>query len=146
MMATDINEQVANAYNAAKQALNDDLTLNYYNAATTRMQAFRQLNNNANANHALFSGVPLGSQMQYDQSTYLPNAATLATRAIEKQKENQETWDKYMEYVKDLNAKANEYRARANDINSVLSNKNVSTNSGYSQPPAGSAYGTFAEG
>lgn len=145
-MATDINEQVANAYEAAKQALNDDLTLNYYNAANTRLQAFRQLNNNANANHALYSGAPMGAQMQYDQGTFLPNAATLATQAIAKQQENQEVWDKYMEYVKELNSKANEYRSKAKEINSVLKNKNVSTGSGHSSVPSGTSYGTFAEG
>ena len=32
-MATNINEEVSNAYNAAKQALNDDLKQNFYNAA-----------------------------------------------------------------------------------------------------------------
>ena len=144
MMATDINEQVQNAYNAAKQALSDDLTLKYYNAANTRLQAFRQLNNIANAKHALFSGAPLGAQMQYDQDTFLPNAATMATETIQKQLENQEVWDKYMNYVKGLNAKAQSLKAETNDISSVINNKNVSTGGGVSKPPAGSAYGTFS--
>ena len=80
-MALDINEQVSNAYNAAKQALNDDLKQNLYNATKARVQAFRQINNNANASHSLYSGAPAGMQMNYDQQTYIPNIGKLATMA-----------------------------------------------------------------
>lgn len=119
-MATDINEQVSNMFNAAKQALNDDLKQNFYNAAKNRTQAFRQLNNNANANHSLYSGVPAASQMQYDQQTYLPGAATLAEKAIAKQQSNQESWDSYMKYIKNLQEQTNYYNSLASQNQSAL--------------------------
>lgn len=108
-MATDINEEVSNAYNAAKQALNDDLKQNLYNATQARTQAYRQLMNNANARHAMYSGAPAGAKMAYDQSTYLPNIHKMAVTAMEKYDENQEAWDKYMAYVQQLNEQANYY-------------------------------------
>ena len=120
-MATDINQEVSNMYNAAKQALTDDLKQNYYNAAVARNNAYRQLNNNANANHVLYSGVPAATQMQYDAQTFIPNIATMAQQAIQKQQENQETWDKYMSYVKELDEQANYYNNLANNLNSQSS-------------------------
>ena len=105
-MATDINQEVSNMYNAAKQALTDDLKQNYYNA---------------NANHVLYSGVPAATQMQYDAQTFIPNIATMAQQAIQKQQENQETWDKYMSYVKELDEQANYYNNLANNLNSQSS-------------------------
>ena len=119
-MALDINEQVSNAYNAAKQALNDDLKQNLYNATKARVQAFRQINNNANASHSLYSGAPAGMQMNYDQQTYIPNIGKLATNALSKQEENQEKWDKYMAYIKELQDQANYYNSKANSINSQI--------------------------
>lgn len=116
-MATDINEQVKNAFNAAKQALNDDLKQNFYNAAQARNYAFRQLNNNANARHSLYSGTPAAAQMQYDQQTYLPGAAAMAERAIQKQLENQDKWDQYMEYIKKLNDQTNYYNNLTKNLN-----------------------------
>ena len=120
-MATDINEQVSNMFNAAKQALNDDLKQNFYNAAVNRNMAFRQLNNNANANHSLYSGVPAGKQMAYDRDTFLPGIASMAERALSKQKENQDAWDEYMAYIKKLNDQANYYNGLANDIKAKYS-------------------------
>lgn len=121
-MATDINEQVSNMFNAAKQALNDDLKQNFYNAAITRNQAFRKLNNSANANHAMFSGVPAAAQMQYDQGTFLPGIASLAEKAIQKQQQNQESWDKYMEYIKGLQEQANYYNNLAKSNQDAINN------------------------
>jgi hypothetical protein len=118
-MATNINEEVSNAYNAAKQALNDDLKQNFYNAAQARMTAFRQINNNANANHALFSGVPAAQQMQYDASKYVPGLGTALVTSLEKQEKNQETWDKYMKYVSGLNAEADKYKKLAGQLNTA---------------------------
>lgn len=115
-MATDINEQVSNMFNAAKQALNDDLKQNFYNAAVSRQNAFRQLNNAANAKHALFSGMPAGQQMTYDRDTFLPGTASMAQKALAKQKENQDAWDEYMEYVQKLNEQANYYNGLADEI------------------------------
>lgn len=142
-MAKDINEELSNVYNAAKQAINDDLKLNFYNAAQARNQAFRQLNNQANAQHAMYSGMPAGLQMQYDQQTYLPGAATAVTNAIAKQQSNQEQWDKYMDYVTQLNDQANYYRDLANqanastsDLQNKLTQAGVTTGAGgYTQQP-----------
>lgn len=119
-MALDINEQISNAYNAAKQALSDDLKQNLYNATQARVQAFRQINNNANAVHALYSGVPAGTQMSYDQKTYIPSIGRLAANALEKQEENQEKWDKYMEYIGELQEQANYYNNKAKEINGQI--------------------------
>lgn len=116
-MAADINEQLSNMYNAAAKAIQDDLQVNFYNAAQARNQAFRQLNNNANARHALYSGMPAATQMQYDQQTYLPGVATMAQQAINKQIQNQESWDEYMDYIKELNSKAAEYNEAAQKMN-----------------------------
>lgn len=115
MMATNINEEVANAYEAAKQALKDDLKQNFYNAAQARMTAFRQINNIKNASHTLYSGAPAAAQMQYDAETYVPGLGTALVKSLEKQEQNQETWDKYMKYVQSLNAQAAQYRKLAND-------------------------------
>lgn len=158
-MATDINEELSNVYNAAKQAINDDLKLNFYNAAQTRNQAFRQLNNQANAQHAMYSGVPAGLQMQYDQKTYIPGVATAVTNAIAKQQSNQEQWDKYMEYVQQLNEQANYYNNLANevgqksgDLQNALNNAGTTqAASGLSTKPStstssGNAYTTFSQG
>ena len=48
-----MQEQLSNIYKEAQKALTDDLRTNFYNAVQARTQAFRQLNNKANANHAL---------------------------------------------------------------------------------------------
>lgn len=120
-MATDINEEVSNAYNAAKQALRDDLKQNFYNAAQARMTAFRQINNNANASHALYSGAPAAAQMQYDSNTYVPGLGTALVSAIKKQEENQKTWDDYMDYVNELNSQADYYNSLAGQLNSGAS-------------------------
>lgn len=135
-MALDINEQVSNAYNAAKQALNDDLKQNLYNATQARVQAFRQINNNANANHALYSGAPSGMQMQYDQSTYLPNIGTMATQALAKQESNQEKWDEYMEYIKELQEQADYYNNKANELNNTRP-AGTTTSGGFTNKPSG---------
>lgn len=135
-MATDINQEVENAYNAAKQALNDDLKQNLYNAAQTRMTAFRQINNSKNSTHSLFSGAPAAAQMQYDASEYLPGIATAATTAMNKQKENQETWDEYMKYVKQLDEQANYYNNLAKQANSAA-NAYGQAIAGYKNKPTG---------
>lgn len=140
-MATDINEELSNIYNQAKMAINDDLKQNFYNAAQARTQAFRQLNNKANAQHALYSGMPAATQMQYDQSTYLPGTATMVTNAIAKQQSNQEQWDNYMEYVNQLNEQADYYNNLANEANSksgdIKSLQSKLTQTGATQGAAG---------
>ena len=114
-----MQEQLNNIYAEAQKALTDDLRQNFYNAVENRTLAFRQLNNKANANHALFSGAPAGAQMQYDKNTLFPNTATMAQQAIEKQQKNQESWDTYMEYVQKLNEQAAQYAAETEKLNSA---------------------------
>lgn len=115
-----MNEELANIFNSAKQALNDDLKTNFASAVQARTQAFRQLNNKANASHALFSGMPSAMQMQYDSNTYLPNTATMAAQAIAKQEQNQEKWDQYMKQINQLNEQANYYRQQAQKYNEAI--------------------------
>ena len=114
-----MQEELANIYKDAQKALTDDLRQNFYGAVQARTQAYRQLNNKANYNHALFSGVPAGSQMQYDQQTLFPNTNKMALTAIQKQQENQESWDQYMDYVNKLNSQAEEYYANAAKLKSA---------------------------
>lgn len=146
-MATDINEQVSNAYNAAKQALNDDLRQQLYSATQARNQAFRQLNNKANANHAMYSGAPAGMQMQYDAGTYLPGIASAASNALKKYKENQESWDKYMDYVNQLNSQADYYNSLASQANNAAYQYTNATAGFKTNAPKGAnddAYSAFA--
>lgn len=135
-MATNINEEVSNAYEAAKQALNDDLKQNFYNAAQARMTAFRQINNSKNATHSLYSGAPAAAQMQYDSGTYIPGLGTELVKAVEKQEQNQETWDKYMDYIKKMNDQAAYYRNLANQANQAAYNYNNAV-AGFNSLPKG---------
>ena len=145
-MATNINEEVNNAFNAAKQALNDDLKQNFYNAAQARMTAFRQINNNKNASHSLYSGAPAAAQMQYDASTYVPGLGTALIKSLEKQEDNQQTWDKYMKYVSGLNAEADKYRKAAAQANAATYNYTNAT-AGFTNKPNSSNISTdFSEG
>lgn len=145
-MATNINEEVSNAFNAAKQALNDDLKQNFYNAAQARMTAFRQINNSANGRHALFSGLPAAQQMQYDASTYVPGLGTALIKSLEKQEDNQQTWDKYMKYVSGLNAEADKYKKAAAQANAAAYNYTNAT-AGFTKKPNSSNISTdFSEG
>ena len=95
-----MNQELDNIFNSAKQAMADDLRLNYYNAAQERNFYFRQLNNKANRQHA-----------------FLPGMATRVTQALNQQKENQAAWDKQMAYIKNLNAQADYYNKLANNLN-----------------------------
>lgn len=145
-MATNINEEVNNAYNAAKQALNDDLKQNFYNAAQARMTAFRQINNNKNASHSLYSGAPAAAQMQYDAEKYVPGLGTALVRSLEKQEQNQQTWDKYMAYVKGLNAEADKYRKAAAEAQQGAYNYSNAT-AGFTNKPDSTKISTdFSEG
>lgn len=117
-----MQEQLSNIYKEAQKALTDDLRQNFYNAVQSRTQAFRQLNNKANANHSLFSGAPAGMQMQYDKNTLFPTTNAMALQAIQRQQTNQENWDSYMQYVKNLNDQAAEYAAQASKLNSAAAN------------------------
>lgn len=127
-----MNEELANIYKEAQKAVADDLRQNFYTAVQNRTQAFRQLNNTANARHALYSGAPAASQMQYDQGTLFPTTNTAAVKALAKQQENQESWDSYMEYIQNLNEQAAYYNNLANSIGSTPSNSSSSSNNTYS--------------
>lgn len=120
-MATDINEQINTMYKEAQKAIQQDLRQNFYDAAQTRNQAFRQLNNQANASHSLYSGAPAAMQMQYDEQTFLPGAATLAQQAINRQVNNQQSWDEYMQYIKEINDQIAEYEKATSKLNSNTS-------------------------
>lgn len=112
-----MNQELDNIFNSAKQAMADDLRLKYYNAAQERNFYFRQLNNKANRQHAMFSGMPAGQQMNYDKYTFLPNMAAQITKAINTQQENQAAWDKQMATIKNINAQADYYNNLANKLN-----------------------------
>ena len=112
-----MNQELENIYNSAKRAMADDLRLNYYNAAQERNFYFRQLNNKANKQHAMFSGMPAGQQMNYDKYTFLPNMASTISKSIQQQRENQAAWDKQMAYIKQLNAQADYYNGLASNLN-----------------------------
>ena len=111
-----MNEELANIYKEAQKAVADDLQNNFYNAVNARTAAFRNLNNKANARHSLYSGMPAASQMQYDQGTLFPGTNSMALRAIQKQEQNQESWDSYMEYIKNMNEHAAYYNNAANSF------------------------------
>jgi hypothetical protein len=112
-----MNQELENIYNSAKQAMADDLRLNYYNAAQERNFYFRQLNNKANKQHAMFSGMPAGQQMNYDKYTFLPNMASTISKSIQQQRENQAAWDKQIAYIKQINAQADYYNGLASNLN-----------------------------
>lgn len=125
-----MQEQLSNIFKEAQKALTDDLRQNFYNAVNNRTTAFRQLNQKANYNHSLFSGAAKGQQMAYDRDTLLPNTATMAQQAISRQMQNQESWNEYMDYVKQLNQQAAEYAKNASQMNSIAEqySKNSSAN------------------
>ena len=111
-----MNQELENIYNSAKQAMADDLRLKYYNAAQERNFYFRQLNNKANKQHAMFSGMPAGQQMNYDKYTFLPGLATDITKAIQTQRENQAAWDKQIASIKEMNAQAAYYEGLTKNL------------------------------
>lgn len=145
-MAIDTTEQVNTMYKEAQKALQQDLRQSLYDAAQNRNQAFRLLNNQANANHSLYSGAPAGMQMQYDQQTFLPGVATMAQQAINRQVSNQQSWDEYMEYIKQLNEQAADLESKTNNLNGsgTTSNENTTTSGGMSKNP--NAQEDFADG
>lgn len=110
------NQELTNIYNQAKKAIGDELQTNLYNATQGRRNAFRKLNNKANYYHSMFSGMPTGMQMQYDESTYLPGIKSAVTTALAKQRQNQQAWDQQVEYINNLNAQADYYNNLANSL------------------------------
>lgn len=136
-MAIEVSEQLNTMYAEAQKAINQDLRQNFYDAAQTRNQAFRQMNNQANASHSLYSGAPAGMQMQYDQNTFLPGTATLAQQAINRQINNQQSWDEYMEYLKQVNEQIAEYQKQTSNLNSNTEAINNAVNAGNASTSGG---------
>lgn len=90
-------------FQAAQAALKSDAKQVLASGAQARQQEFRKINNAANTRHMLFSGAPKAAQMQYDQSTFIPNMASSVVSSIQKQAENQSSWDKFAEGIKEMN-------------------------------------------
>lgn len=105
------DQVIQNIFNQAKLALNNDANTKLYNTMQARTQAFRQLNQKANAKHAMFSGMPAATQMQYDASTTIPTGVKIVADAVGKMKTNQDAWNEYAKYVDELNSQSAELEA-----------------------------------
>lgn len=104
-----MNEQILkNIFDQAKLAISNDARTKLYNSMQMRTNAFRQINQKANARHALFSGAPAAQMMQHDSTTTMPNGVRLVLDATQRMQQNQEMWDKQMEFIKDMNKQAEE--------------------------------------
>jgi hypothetical protein len=90
-------------FNAAQTALRNDARQTLLSGAQARQNAFARINNNANAKHMLYSGMPAVGQLQYDQGTFIPSMSTAVVNAVKNQAENQEAWDKFSQQIKELN-------------------------------------------
>ena len=95
-------------FNAAQTALKNDARQTLLSGAEARQQNFRKINNNANAKHMLFSGMPAARMMQYDQEKFIPGMASQVVRGLQAQAENQEAWDKFAQQIKEMNSTAAE--------------------------------------
>ena len=90
-------------FQAALAALKGDAKQILSSGVQARQQQFRMINNKANARGMLHSGAPKAAQMQYDQSTFIPNMAAGVVNSIQQQAQNQEQWEKFAQGIKDLN-------------------------------------------
>lgn len=108
-----MNDQVIqNIFNQAKLALSNDAQTKLFNTLQGRTQGFRKINQKVNQRHAMFSGMPAAQQLQYDASTTIPTGAKIVADTAQKMMNNQQQWDKYAEYVKEMNDKANELESQ----------------------------------
>lgn len=108
-----MNDQVLqNIFNQAKLAISNDAQTKLYNTLQGRTQAFRKINQRANQRHTMFSGAPAAQQLQYDAATTIPTGVKLVADAAQKMQTNQEQWNKYTEYVKEMNDKAKELESQ----------------------------------
>jgi isocitrate dehydrogenase kinase/phosphatase len=98
-------------FNAAKDALRADAKQTILSGMQSRQNQFAKINNQANSRHMLFSGMPKAMQMQYDQSTFIPNMASSVVSAIKSQAENQKRWDEFAANIKEMNDAAAELEA-----------------------------------
>ena len=108
-----MEQSLQNVFNAAQDALKMDAKQTLLSGAQARQNQFAVINNQANAQHGLFSGVPAARQMQYDASTFIPNMASQVVKAIQNQASNQEAWDKFAQSLKEINANTDEINAAA---------------------------------
>lgn len=90
-------------FQAAQAALKGDARQVLSSGVQARQQQFRLINNKQNSRGMLFSGAPKAQQMQYDANTFIPNMATGVVNSIQQQAQNQESWDKFAEGIKELN-------------------------------------------
>ena len=102
------DEVLQNIFNQAKLALSNDARTKLYNTMQNRTTAFRQINQQANARHAMFSGMPAAMQMQKDASFTIPTGVKIVSDAAQQMQQNQEAWNEYLNYVKKLNASTSE--------------------------------------
>jgi hypothetical protein len=96
--------------NDAKLALQGDIRSQLAAGSQQRNAAFKQLNEKANASHMMFSGMPMGTQMAYDQNTFIPNMASAVVKGVQTQIQNQESWDDIMAKIKELTESTAQYK------------------------------------
>lgn len=102
------NQVLENIFNQAKLAMGLDTKTQLYNMAQGRTQAFRQINQRANQRGAMFSGMPAAMQLQHDASVTIPTGVNIVANATQKMQQNQEQWDEYAKYIKDLGEQTEE--------------------------------------
>ena len=102
------NQVVKNIFNQAKLALGLDAKTQLYNMAQGRTQAFRNINQQANARKAMFSGMPAAMQMQHDATVTIPTGVNIVANTAQKMQQNQEQWDQYAKYIKELESQTKE--------------------------------------
>ena len=96
------NQVIQNIFNQAKLAMGLDAKTQLYNLAQSRTQGFRQINQKANSRKALFSGMPAAMQLQQDSTVTIPTGVNIIAGAAQKMQENQEQWNQYAKYIKEL--------------------------------------------
>lgn len=97
-----------NIFNQSKLALGLDAKTQLYNLAQSRTQGFRKINQQANARKAMFSGMPAAMQMQQDATVTIPTGVNIVATAAQKMQQNQEQWNEYAKYIKELESKTKE--------------------------------------
>ena len=102
------DQVIQNIFNQAKLALNNDAKTQIYNSLEARTQAFRKINQGANARKAMFSGMPAAQQLQQDATVTIPTGANIVMNAVQKMQKNQESWNEYAKYIKETNEKVAE--------------------------------------
>lgn len=102
------SQVLQNIFNQSKLALGLDAKTQLYNLGQARTQGFRQINQQANARKAMFSGMPAAMQMQQDATVTIPRGVGIVAGAAQKMQQNQEQWNQYAKYIKELESKTKE--------------------------------------